>query len=75
LDSLKAESIFIEIEPIGAINGINTDFVLPNVPVNLNLYLNGLRQKITEDFALNSNIITFNQPPIAGDIIIANYKI
>lgn len=62
--------------PSGTVNGSNADFTLANTPLagSLKLYLNGVRQKVTEDYTLSTATITFNVAPPTGSIILADYR-
>ena len=66
--------VFSEV-PAGTINGSNTLFTLAFTPTagTLALYLNGLRLKLTEDYTLATNTITFVVAPISGDRLLADY--
>lgn len=63
--------------PTGLVNGINTVFVLNNVPVDgtVELTLNGIDQEPggSNDYVIVGAIITFNKAPRAGSIILAHY--
>lgn len=63
--------------PSGAINGSNTVFTLANVPSpasSLKVYLNGARQRITEDYTLSGGTITFTIAPLTGSILLVDYR-
>jgi len=63
--------------PIGALNGSNTTFVLQYAPV-LNkecIYFNGLRLKPTEDYFIANEYITLNYPPLSGDLLSVDYSV
>jgi hypothetical protein len=65
--------------PTGAANGVNGVFTLANVPqpaASLQLFRNGLLQKVGLDFAVEGRTITFMPGclPQAGDILQANYR-
>lgn len=55
--------------PTGTVNSINKDFTLSVAPVTgtLKLYLNGVRQKVTEDYTLSGSTITFVIAPDLRD--------
>jgi hypothetical protein len=62
--------------PTGAINGVNTGFMTSQLFQGLDLivYLNGLRQRIDQDFTiLNANTFTMTAPPLMGDTINVDY--
>lgn len=65
---------YTNIIPSWTINWINLNFTLPQTPDWLQLYLNGMRQKETEDFTIWSNVITFISPPLPWDILLADYN-
>lgn len=63
--------------PAGTINGINKIFTLtgtPNPVSSLKIYRAGARQRVTEDYTLARNIITFTTAPVNGEIILCDYK-
>mgnify|MGYP001581853242 FL=1 len=64
--------------PTGAINGVNTDFVLAHMPAptaSLKVYLTGQKMKLTTDYTLSSKTITFLTAPLATDNITCDYRI
>ena len=68
---------FIEWEvPTGTINWINLDFALNNTPIPLRekVFLNWMRIKKSFDYTIFTNIITFVNPPVSGDIILVDYN-
>ncbi|MBA3830090.1 MAG: hypothetical protein H0X33_14205 [Taibaiella sp.] len=72
-------SNFVESEvPSGAINGSNTAFTLANTPTagSVKIYLNGLRQNAGagNDYTIVGNAITYLTAPLAGDIILIDYR-
>ena len=62
--------------PSGAIDGTNTDFTILNIPVSnsQSLYVNGLFQALTSDYALSETTITFVTAPQVGDKLIITYQ-
>ncbi len=60
--------------PWWAINWINTSFYLAHTPIRCIVFLNWVRQKLSLDYTLSSNIINFQVPPIPWDIIISDYS-
>lgn len=62
-------------EPVGLINGVNTIFICAElfIVTTTRLYLNGLRQKIGNDYTEQAQSITFIDPPYSGDEIIIDY--
>lgn len=65
-------------EPTGAVNGSNKKFYTASnyIPRSVQLYLNGMRLKRTEDFnETGVNEITFVEAPGSGDRILVDYSI
>jgi hypothetical protein len=63
--------------PTGLINGVNTVFILSNVPIvdSEQIFLNGLLQDARGiDYSISSATVTFLSPPLAGDRILATYQ-
>ncbi|MBV8866993.1 MAG: hypothetical protein JO210_16475, partial [Acidobacteriaceae bacterium] len=76
-----AVSTFTDYEvPGGSIDGNNVSFTLmnvPNPPLSLKLYKNGVLLNQTVDFTLSGNNITFanrNVTPHSGDSLICSYR-
>lgn len=67
-------AVYSEI-PSGTINGSNATFTLAHTPASssLMLYLNGARQKLTDDYTLAGAIITFVSAPLTDSNIVADY--
>lgn len=63
------------ITPTGTINGVNLTFTLPDVPFSgtLRVYADGVRQKLTSDFTLSGNTITFVVAPTSN--ILCDYRV
>lgn len=66
--------------PAGDINGTNTVFTLANTPSPANslvVYKNGLLQRLSVDYALATNIITFAPTaiPKTGDLLTVSYRL
>jgi hypothetical protein len=64
--------------PTGIVNGINNIFVssLSFIPGTEEIFLNGLKQKIIEDYNTSgTNTIIFNTSPTVGENILINYQI
>ncbi len=59
--------------PAGSIDGSNSNFVLPEVPASVKVYLNGVRQRQDVDFTIAGLTISFTTPPYAGDWILVDY--
>lgn len=62
--------------PSGAINGVNTDFVIVSTPTagTLKVYLNGARQSDTTDYTFAVTTITFLTAPLQGSVILCDYQ-
>ncbi len=74
LDSLIGVSNNFQ-EVLHGADGIKINFALTKTPkVNSeSLYLNGQKLSRTQDYAISTNIITFNTPPFSGDILEIEY--
>jgi len=63
--------------PSGLVNGINTSFVLGNVPINSSerVSLNGLIQfeGISKDYILSGSTVIFTKPPKTNNKIFVSY--
>lgn len=68
-------AVFGEI-PSGTINGANVTFTLANTPVagTVAVYLNGARQKVTDDYTISGATITFVSAPLSGSNLLADYE-
>lgn len=75
-DVFNASQVTNEI-PAGTINGTDTVFTLASYPTTstLRVYLNGLRQKLTDDFTLSGNVITFVTAPPTGSNLLTDYMV
>lgn len=64
-------------EPIGSVNGVNKVFILSRIPREQTelIFVNGMimRPGTANDYTINQNIITFNDAPSVGAIILVNY--
>lgn len=63
--------------PSGTINSINAAFTLahtPNPASSLKVYVDGVRQRLTTDYTLVTNAITFTSAPDTGDNIYVDYR-
>lgn len=62
--------------PTGAINGVNTDFVILNAALSISVYLNGIRQYEGSNYTVSSDMITisFIIAPFTGDSLIVDYE-
>lgn len=68
---------FIDNEtPAGTINGSNVTFTLANTPESgsVKVFLNGMRQTLTEDYTISGATITFVSAPPSGSILRADYR-
>jgi hypothetical protein len=64
--------------PGGAVNGINATFTTAQefIISSLKVYLNGVRQKVIEDYNTTGNsTIIFVTSPLATDVILVDYEI
>jgi hypothetical protein len=62
--------------PGGVINGTNTVFTTsrPFQGTDLNAYLNGLRQRLNQDFTIsNANTFVMTDAPLVGDTLNVDY--
>lgn len=61
--------------PTGAIDSSNVTFTLATTPItgSVQLYLNGIRLKLTDDYTITGDTITMNTAPITGDTFLADY--
>lgn len=67
--------VFNEV-PSGAVNGSNATYTSSYSfsPESVEIYLNGVKQKIIDDYNLSGgNNILFNVSPHTGEIILINY--
>lgn len=62
--------------PSGTVNGSNTVFTLTSTPLSgsLKVYVGGVRLRVTEDYTLSGNTITFVSAPETGAIILCDYR-
>lgn len=62
--------------PSGTMNGVNTDFNTNLIPAtgSLKVFRNGQRLKVTEDYTLSGQTITFINPPESDEIILVDYR-
>jgi hypothetical protein len=62
--------------PSGSIDGLNIVFTVlnaPNPPASLDLFLNGVEQRVSIDYTLTGNSIQFTIPPRPADNMYADY--
>mgnify|MGYP001463521441 CR=1 FL=1 len=63
--------------PTGTINSSNTVFTIkkaPNPVSSLKVYLNGARQRVSEDYTFSGTTITFTIAPPTGSILLVDYR-
>lgn len=63
--------------PSGTINGTNKAFTIGFHPVpegSLKVYLNGARQRVTEDYTFSGVTITFTVAPPTGSVLLVDYR-
>jgi hypothetical protein len=62
--------------PAGAVNGTNSAFTVTSAPTTgtLDLYRNGLLQKVTLDYTLSGTTITTTTAPVDGEWLFARYR-
>lgn len=60
----------------GAIDGANTQFTLPNVPVaaSVEVFLNGVIQRPVTDYSVSGAVVTFADAPLTGDVVTVHYS-
>lgn len=77
INGAVAKSDFVYNEtPSGMVNGINATFTSENnfVPGKVEVYVNGVLQKIIEDYqTIGNNTITLTNAPFYGENISLNY--
>ena len=64
--------------PVGAVDSVNTVFVLNNPPSpasSLKVYLNGQRMRITTDYTFSGSTITFLTAPPTTSILLVDYRL
>jgi hypothetical protein len=64
--------------PSGLVNGVNTDFVLNNIPSpasSLKVFKDGQRMKLATDYTFSGQTITFLDAPLTDTIITCDYRI
>ena len=63
--------------PSGTPNGVLTTFTLVSIPspsTSLKVFVNGQRLKLTEDYTLSGNTITFVIAPPTNSLLLCDYK-
>jgi len=73
---LEADVVVGEV-PVGLINSLNKDYDIANTPVagTVAVYLNGLRQKLTDDYTIAGVTISFVKEPRTNSILQVDYII
>ncbi len=64
--------------PIGTPNGVLTTFTIAHAPspiASLKVFVNGLKQKLTDDYTFSGTTITFLIAPPTNSIILCDYRI
>ena len=63
--------------PTGTPNGTLTDFTIIQSPITgtLRVFVNGVRQKVTDDYTFTGTTITFVSAPLTDSKILVDYKI
>lgn len=76
LGSISVPTFVDDETPTGSINDSNTVFTIANTPTSgsLKVFLNGARQRVTEDYTLSGTTITFINPPPTGSILLVDYR-
>ncbi len=73
----SGDFVFSEI-PNGIVNGINSVFTIgfnTYIPETLQVFVNGVLQKITQDYTVSGINIMFNFSPQTGETLLINYKL
>lgn len=63
--------------PEGTKNGVNTVFTIKTAPSpasSLKVYVNGQRQRVTENYTFSGRTITFVEAPLSTDVILVDYR-
>jgi|GEM_PF-4568601 len=75
--AIENNEFFVQDEvPTGAINGVNTSFTLaynPNPDTSLEVFVNGQKATLTDDYSLSTDTITMVYPYPTNTIITVNY--
>ena len=64
--------------PTGDIDGVNTEFVIKNIPspaTSLKVFKDGQRMKLATDYTFSGQTITFLDAPLTDSIITCDYRI
>lgn len=75
--NITGPATFVDSEvPAGAVNGVNVTYTLSQTPSSgsLHLYLNGLRQKVSDDYSLSGGTITMVDAPSIGDSLLTDFR-
>ena len=76
LDARFLKKFWVDETPSGTINGSNTAFTLAQVPLeneSVDLFLDGLKLHVTDDYSLSGVNITMSVAPVVGQSLRANY--
>jgi hypothetical protein len=62
--------------PSGSLNSINQLFTLAHTPLSgtLDIFINGVRQRVTTDYTISGTTVTIIVPPRSYDSIAADYR-
>lgn len=75
-DLFNSALVFNEV-PVGTIDGTNVTFTTASTPTasNVRVHLNGLRLKVTDDYTVSGNTITFVTAPTTGSNLLVDYVV
>lgn len=77
--AIENDTYFVENEtPVGSINGSNTTFTLasaPNPSGSLEVFVNGQKMTVTEDYSLSEDTLTSVLAFPTGTILRVNYRV
>ena len=68
--------IFEREVPSGTVNGVNTSFTLSSLPHSakaVDVYINGLLQRLTTDYTISGSIVSFVIAPSSGQVVYVSY--
>ena len=61
------------ITPMGIVDGFNQTFTLPDAPLNMHLYYNGVLQTQGVDYTTSSNVLSYDFAPEIDSVQLAYY--
>lgn len=76
LEGKDLKDFWVQETPSGTINGSNTAFTIsqtPNEIESVQVYLDGLRQKYTQDYTVSGTTITFVVAPVTDQELWCEY--